>query len=194
MEREELCRKYRELDRDLALFYYAVGRYSEENRRIRERFIPNEGNMRAARETWLKLRHRVAELPVPDAVFALVNHIQMDFVDSLEYIINDAWRHPEKAYLGLDSILQNPLQRLKFCSETLQTLPFLSGELARGGIGRTLQIGRIEELKQMAEEVAVPAGREALYEPVQKDVEKACLTAMEAARKISDQEDGKEES
>lgn len=95
---------------------------------------------------------------------------------------------------GLDSILQNPLQRLKFCRETLQTLPFLSGELARGGIGRTLQIGRIEELKQMAEEVAVPAGREALYEPVQKDVEKACLTAMEAARKISDQEDGKEES
>ncbi len=106
MEREELCMKYRELDRDLALFYYAVGRYSEENRKIRDRFIPNEGNMRAARETWVSLRRRVMELPVPDPVFALVNHIQMDFVDSLEYLINDTWRHPEKAYLGLDSILQ----------------------------------------------------------------------------------------
>ena len=106
MNREELCMKYRELDRDLAVFYYAVGRYSEENRKIREKFIPNEKNMQAARETWLALRRRVLDLEAPDAVFALVKHIQMDFIDSLEYIINDNWRHPENSYLGLDSILQ----------------------------------------------------------------------------------------
>ena len=106
MNREELCMKYRELDRDLATFYYAVGKYSEENRKIRERFIPNEKNMQAARETWVGLRRRVLHLEAPDAVFSLMNHIQMDFIDSLEFIINDNWRHPENSYLGLDSILQ----------------------------------------------------------------------------------------
>ena len=106
MEREELCMKYRELDRDLAVFYYAVGKYSEENRKIREKFIPNSKNMEAACETWMSLRDRAAALPAPDRVFALMKHIQTDFIDMLEFIINDNWRHPENSYLGLDSILQ----------------------------------------------------------------------------------------
>ena len=103
---EELRRRIRELDRDLAIFAYRVGNRSEENRRIRERFVPNEGNMRAARETWSLLKKRVEALEEPDAVISLLKHHFRDFIDSLEYTMDGAERHPESACLNLDSILQ----------------------------------------------------------------------------------------
>ena len=106
MEEQELTRQYRELDRDLALFYYQIGKYSEENRKIRQLFIPNAGNMEAAEETWGCLRNRVTALPAPDGVYLLLKHHFEDFLDSLAYTLQDAKRHPESSYLNLDSILE----------------------------------------------------------------------------------------
>ena len=106
MKEQALSQQYRELDRDLATFYYKIGNYSEENRKIREKFIPNEDNMAAARETWARLSEQVNDLPEPDGVFSLVKHHLQDFVDSLEYMLDDAERHPESSYLHLDSILE----------------------------------------------------------------------------------------
>ena len=106
MREQALTQQYRELDRDLALFYYRIGNYSEENRKMRERFIANEGNLAAAWETFHRLKERVEHMYAPDDVYQLVRHHMEDFMDSLEYTLIDAERHPENAYLDLDSILE----------------------------------------------------------------------------------------
>ena len=78
--------------------------------------------------------------------------------------------------------------RLKLCRESLQTLTFLSGDLARAGIGKTEQIGIIETMEDLAEGVTIPAaGREA-GERVLEEIRQAASAAREAAEHVSEGE------
>ena len=88
----------------------------------------------------------------------------------------------------MDGIMEDPMIRLKLCRESLQTLTFLSGDLARAGIGKTEQIGMIETMEDLAEGVTIPAaGREA-GERVLEEIRQAASAAREAAEHVSEGE------
>ena len=84
MDNMELCRQYRELDRDCACFSYELSGGKDEERKI---FIPNEANMEKAWKRFEELKERAASLEEPDAVFALVRHHFEDFLDSQKYAL-----------------------------------------------------------------------------------------------------------
>ncbi|MBQ5782458.1 MAG: DUF885 family protein [Oscillospiraceae bacterium] len=97
MNNQELIMKYRELDRDLAEFNGAINGY---RRRGKKTFIPTQANVEQAWEEWKQLKARVEELEVPDGVFAVVKNHFADFIDSLDYALQDVASHPEGYFLG----------------------------------------------------------------------------------------------
>lgn len=105
MDHQELIMQYRELDRDCALFYKHISGYDEEDKK--EVFIPDENTMTKAWNTWKELKSRVEELPEPDRVFSLVKHHLQDFMDSTQYALEDAQKHPEWHFLGFNWAIDN---------------------------------------------------------------------------------------
>lgn len=97
MNNPELVMKYRELDRELAEFDGSISGY---RRRGKKAFIPTDANVAAAWEEWKQLKAKVEALEEPDAVFSLVKNHFADFVDSLEYALQDVAAHPEGYFLG----------------------------------------------------------------------------------------------
>jgi hypothetical protein len=104
MDNMELCRQYRELDRDCACFSYELSGGKDEERKI---FIPNEANMEKAWKRFEELKERAASLEEPDAVFALVRHHFEDFLDSQKYALEDARKHPEGKFLYMHWMIEN---------------------------------------------------------------------------------------
>ena len=104
MEYTELCRQYRELDRDCANLHYELSGGKDEERKL---FIPDEANMEKAWNRFRELKERVASLEEPDAVFALVRHHFEDFLDSQEYALEDAGKHPEGGFLYMHWMIEN---------------------------------------------------------------------------------------
>lgn len=102
-EKEELLRKYREIDRGCALLSKDV---SEEGK-ARKPFVPSEENMDKLWEKWGILKKRVENLEEPDPVFSMVRHHFQDFLDSLEYLFRDREEHPEMDLLGLHWKVEN---------------------------------------------------------------------------------------
>ena len=97
MNNPELVMTYRELDKELAEFN---GRISGYRRRGQKAFIPSEANVAAAKEEWKELKAKVEALEAPDAVFALVKNHFEDFIDSLEFALEDFAAHPEGHFFG----------------------------------------------------------------------------------------------
>ncbi len=97
MNNPELVMKYRELDKELAEFNGSINGY---RRRGKKTFIPSEANIAAAKEEWKELKAKVEALEAPDAVFALVKNHFEDFIDSLEFALEDVAAHPEGHFFG----------------------------------------------------------------------------------------------
>ena len=97
MKNPELVLKYRELDRDLAEFDGSISGYRSKGKK---RFIPTDANVAAAWEEWKQLKARVEALEEPDAVFTLVKSHFCDFIDSLEFALQDVAKHPEGRFMG----------------------------------------------------------------------------------------------
>ena len=97
MEQPALTLQYRELDRDCALLSY---RLQGPNYFSRPMFIPTAAELARAREDREALCSRLDALEAPDAVYALVKRHLADFLDSLEYAIEDAGKDPLQVYLG----------------------------------------------------------------------------------------------
>lgn len=97
MNNPELLMKYRELDKELAEFNGTISGY---RRKGKKAFVPSEANVAAAKEEWSQLKARVEALEEPDAVFALVKHHFADFIDSLEFALEDVSAHPEGHFMG----------------------------------------------------------------------------------------------
>ncbi|MBO4288931.1 MAG: DUF885 family protein, partial [Lachnospiraceae bacterium] len=87
MGNQDLCMKYRELDRDIAELHY---RLHSENIHENEIFIPTKENLFAASEALMGLRIRLSNLPAPDPVFAAVKHQFGDFLDTVGFAIEGA--------------------------------------------------------------------------------------------------------
>jgi len=104
MEQPALTLQYRELDRDCALLSY---RLQGPNYFEPQMFIPTAEELARAREDWQALGRRLEALEAPDAVYALVKRHLADFLDSLEYAIEDAGKNPAQAYLGFPYRFQN---------------------------------------------------------------------------------------
>ena len=96
MEDKILTVKYRKLDRDLALFSYRLsGNGNFEN----SWFVPSPENMVMARMEFMMLKERFSSLSAPDAAYeALKNHFG-DFIESLEFILNDLENCPVREIL-----------------------------------------------------------------------------------------------
>lgn len=104
MEKEKLLRQYRELDRDCA----RLSNFEPEDGQKRTGlFIPDESGMADMWERWNKLKKQTEELEEPDAVFSLVKHHFQDFLESLEYTLQDTQEHPESRYLWLHWEVEN---------------------------------------------------------------------------------------
>ena len=106
MNKTELLKQYRELDRDCARFSYRIGNGGEGNPELRSIFVPDRQNREEAWQEWRNLNERVEALAAPDPVFPLVRRILEDFMDSLIYALNSVCRHPENHYMGLDGVVQ----------------------------------------------------------------------------------------
>lgn len=104
MEHPELTRQYRELDRDCAMLSYHI---QGPNGYEKELFVPDKENMDKAWETWRSLRARVDALEAPDSVYALIKSHLKDFLDSLEYALEEAPRYPAGVYMGFPYTLQH---------------------------------------------------------------------------------------
>ncbi len=115
MEQTELTMRYRELDRDCALLSYRI---NSPNRYFPQLFIPDEAAAAQAREDRQALCRRLEALEAPDAVYALVRRHLADFLDSLEYAINDAEKNPLQAYLGFPYTLEHTARCDRRADET----------------------------------------------------------------------------
>ena len=115
MEQAELTLQYRELDRDCALLSYRI---NSPNRYFPQLFIPDEAAAAQAREDRQALCRRLEALEAPDAVYALVRRHLADFLDSLEYAINDAEKNPLQAYLGFPYTLEHTARCDRRADET----------------------------------------------------------------------------
>lgn len=104
MENFKLRRQYRELDCDCARLAYELSGGEEDARKM---FVPDKDNMARVRNTWKELKERTAALEEPDAVFSLLKHHFEDFLDSLEYIIENAEKHPEGCFVHMHWMIEN---------------------------------------------------------------------------------------
>ena len=105
--REALRRTYRETDLALSELYYRIQVNSEDPaQQFSPMFLPTAENMASARAEYDRLSAAVRDLPAPDPVFAVVKKHYLDFLDSLEYALNEAEQHPESLYLAFDSVLE----------------------------------------------------------------------------------------
>ena len=163
MNETDLLKKYRELDRDCALFSYRIGNGGEGNPELRSIFVPNRANREAAWKDWEGLNERVAALPSPDPVFRLVKHILEDFMDSLKYALNSVCHHPENHYIGLDSVVQN-VSRLNHQPEECRLEELLRRfrelEEARGMILALIREQMAEEIYEAGQSGKKPEDKE----------------------------------
>lgn len=104
MEQAELTMQYRELDRDCALLFYRIHGGKRHGKGL---FIPNEENMAGAWAEWKALKARVEALPAPDPVYDLVRGHLADFMDKLEFDLEDVAKHPEGRFLGFEYRFQD---------------------------------------------------------------------------------------
>ncbi len=124
MENFKLRRQYRELDRDCARLSYELSGGEEGARKL---FIPDKNNMARVRNTWKELKERAEALEEPNAVFSLLKHHFEDFLDSLEYTIENAEKHPENCFVQMHWMIEN-ISRLsrksdeKRCRELVRRL------------------------------------------------------------------------
>ncbi len=104
MDKTEVLRQYRELDRDCARLSWFQ---PEEKRAGEEIFLPTRENMEKVWNRWKELGRRAEELPEPDRVFSLMKHHFQDFLEELEYTLRDTQEHPERWYLNVHRTLEN---------------------------------------------------------------------------------------
>ncbi len=103
-----LRRKYRETDLALADLYHRVSKDTDEtSEQLKPCFIPSEENLKKAGREQESLIRQVEELETPDAVTKVMKHHFEDFLDTLDYAIDSAMRHPESVFLGFDSLLES---------------------------------------------------------------------------------------
>ena len=104
MEKPALTLQYRELDRECAMLSY---RLNSPNRFVPRLFVPDEASVAQARADRQALCLRLEALEAPDAVYELIKRHLADFLDSLEYAIDDAGKNPLRAYLGFPYSFQH---------------------------------------------------------------------------------------
>lgn len=107
MDQSAMTRQYRELDRDCALLYYRI---HSPNAFSPEVFVPDREAMERVREDWRDLGRRLEALEAPDRVYAVVKRHLSDFLDSLEYAIEDAERGPAGIYLAFPRIFEHTVR------------------------------------------------------------------------------------
>lgn len=106
--RDALRQQYRETDLALAELFYRVSQGTEDPAdQFRMPFLPTEENVKQARSDREELARRVEALEEPDPVFVIVKRHFGDFLDSLEYAIDDAVQHPGDIFLQFDSVIEN---------------------------------------------------------------------------------------
>lgn len=86
MDFSALYMQYRETDRDCALLHYRLQNHKPYEKEL---FLPTKETMEAAWKEWKSLKERVESLEEPDQVFALVKNHLRDFLDSLEFSLQD---------------------------------------------------------------------------------------------------------
>ena len=91
---------------------------------------------------------------------------------------------------GHQSIQEDPLMQLKLSRDSLTTLAFLAGDLARAGIGSDEQMARIRELEDLADKADVPAGQDTLQGKILEEVAHAAAAAREAAENSRSEQRG----
>ncbi len=106
MKNQELILTYKTLDKELVLFHKYIGNMRDEENNL-ETFIPNEENVAKAWDKWKNLKNRVDELEELDDVFVLVKNHFKDFLDSLEYALEDASAHPEYCFFRFNWTLDH---------------------------------------------------------------------------------------
>ena len=80
--------------------------------------------------------------------------------------------------------------QLKLSRDSLTTLAFLAGDLARAGIGSDEQMARIRELEDLADKADVPAGQDTLQGKILEEVAHAAAAAREAAENSRSEQRG----
>ena len=80
--------------------------------------------------------------------------------------------------------MEDVLMRLKFCREMLRTILFLSGDLARAGIGPDEQAARIHLLEQLAAKTEDESKTHELQRKILGEIRQAAESALEAAGHI----------
>lgn len=103
MKNTDLTNTYRELDRELALLHDQL-----ESHRSFENilFLPTTENIKSTREKWNALKTQVDNLDAPDNVYRLVKHHLNDFLDSLQFTIDEKEQSPEAPLLDFVYYLQ----------------------------------------------------------------------------------------
>ena len=107
MDFSELYMQYRETDRDCALLHYRLQNHKPYEKEL---FLPTKGAMETAWKEWRSLKDRVESLEEPDQVFALVKNHLRDFLDSLEFSLQDTEKNPEGILLGFQYELQGVIR------------------------------------------------------------------------------------
>ena len=153
MENFKLRRQYRELDRDCARLSYELSGGEEGARKL---FIPDKNNMARVRNTWKELKERAEALEEPNAVFSLLKHHFEDFLDSLEYTIENAEKHPENCFVQMHWMIEN-ISRLsrksdeKRCRELVRRLEeACEAEDVFLGLIQAQNVGKEEELQKIS--------------------------------------------
>ena len=93
----ELTEQYRKLDQKCARFYYKLTSKKEFEPYF---FAPTEANLLDAQKEWQELSSEVDALPAPDNVYQLVKHHFQDFLESLEFLLQDLDANPFRDYFG----------------------------------------------------------------------------------------------
>ena len=107
MDHSALYMQYREADRDCALLQYRLQDHKPYEKGL---FLPTKEAMEEAWREWRSLKERVESLEEPDEVFALVKNHLRDFLDSLEFSLQDTEKNPEGILLGFQYELQGVIR------------------------------------------------------------------------------------
>ena len=202
MENDTLTMRYREADRDCALLHYRLqsrAPYEE------DLFLPTPEAVEEVRMEWKRLKNQVAELKAPDKVFALVKNHLTDFLDSLEFTLEDKESHPEELLLDFQYLLQEVvrcdlrpdetrltflvLRLQQFCKNRallLRLIQAAHSEAELPGISRSLRLASLDmqrETGHLAE--YFPQSKKTQQSELQTAMEQFCLLLTDMAGALS---------
>ncbi|MFR8003894.1 MAG: DUF885 family protein [Hydrogeniiclostridium sp.] len=210
MDFSELYMQYRETDRDCALLHYRLQNHKPYEKEL---FLPTKGAMETAWKEWRSLKDRVESLEEPDQVFALVKNHLRDFLDSLEFSLQDTEKNPEGILLGFQYELQGVIRcdrrndgercvaltrRLDLFREHQRTLLGLMKEKKtakeQGGLSRSLRRAKLDMEREAGKlREYFPGFTEEQQKSLKTAIDGFCLQLEEMASSLSAEEVSQEE-